>query len=126
MTDLSKLTPFQNTVLASIGSTIEVFLQHPLNIIKNSIQYEKPVVLNRLLYKGIFLNAGSMSLITAIQFSSFASYNKILNNSLASSLLAGATSALVTSPFEMMIIQRCIHNNLTTTQMIKHNLQRIS
>ena len=39
MSKLTDLTYFQTSLLATIGSTIEVYLQHPLNIIKNNSQY---------------------------------------------------------------------------------------
>ena len=108
MTKITDLTYFQASILATIGNTIEVYLQHPLNIIKNNLQYGlKQQYTFRELYRGIFINAGSMSFITATQFIGYSFFsNKLKTNSFTSSLLAGACSSLITTPFELCVIQK--------------------
>lgn len=108
MTIITDLSYFQASILATIGNTIEVYLQHPLNIIKNNSQYGlKQSFTIRELYRGIFINAGSMSFITATQFMSFSFFsNNLKTNSFTSSLLAGACSSIITTPFELGVIQK--------------------
>ena len=133
MVDLSKLTSLQNITLAGIGSTLEVFLQHPLSVVKNSKQYNVPIKMNlRFLYRGVFLSAGSASLITAVQFASYAKYHQFFNNHLShkynlavSSLLGGVTISFFVTPFEMGVIQKCKHSGLSTSQIIKNNIGSI-
>ena len=121
MTKITDLTYFQASILATIGNTIEVYLQHPLNIIKNNSQYGmKQQYTFRELYRGIFINAGSMSFITATQFMSYSFFsNNLKTNSFTSSLLAGACSSLITTPFELCVIQKTKNPNQSGYSIFK-------
>ena len=108
MSDITDISYSKASLLAIIGNTIEVYLQHPLNIIKNNSQYGlKQSFTIRELYRGIFINAGSMSFITATSFMSYSFFsNNLKTNSAVSSLLAGACSSVITTPFELCVIQK--------------------
>lgn len=126
MTKITDLSYFQTSLLATVGSTIEVFLQHPLNIIKNNSQYGMKTTFNiRELYRGTFLNAGSMSAITAVQFSAYSFlYNNLNINSFNASLLAGACSSVITTPFELGVIQKTKMPHLKTSEIFKLQQQK--
>lgn len=121
MSEITDLSYSKTALLATVGSTLEVFLQHPLVVIKNSIQCDREISFNPTkLYKGIFINAGSMSVITAVQFSGYSFfYNNLNTCSLSSALLAGACSSVIASPFELAVVQRNKHFHSNSSSLFK-------
>ena len=130
MSNISQLSLTQNIILGSIGSTIEVFLQHPLSIIKNTKQYNKPIIFNhRFLYKGVFLSASSASLITSVQYASYAKFYQLFNKNMSNncsstlaSIMGGISISLFITPFEMGVIQKSKNYKLTTKEIFRKNL----
>lgn len=104
----SELSAFQNGLLGTIGSTIEVFVQHPLNIVKNSFQTNKKIHFNfSYLYRGLWINGSSMAFITGSQFATFGYLSKVnKNHDIFNSYLSGVLSGLVSSPVELAILQK--------------------
>ena len=103
------LTERQNAVLGVIGSSVEVAIQHPLMTIKNKYQQNKPIIFKPSnLYKGVFINMGSLGVITGAQFYLYKALYKQTNLDMFSSLTAGLLTGFIASPAEMFIIQR--HN----------------
>jgi len=129
---INELTTTQQIYLASIGSTIEAVTQHPLNIIKNSKQYNIPVQWNpRFLYKGLTIGTSTAAFITAAQYLSYGKiYNSLSgklsdkNNSFVSSGLCGFAMAFIVTPIEMGIIQKCKFYNLNTRNIMKYNISQ--
>ena len=69
---ISELTTTQQIYIASIGSTIETTLQHPLNILKNSKQYNIKIQWNpSFLYKGLITGTSTAAFLTATQYLSY-------------------------------------------------------
>ena len=46
MSEITELSYSKTSLFATVGSTLEVFLQHPLVVIKNSIQCNRQVTFN--------------------------------------------------------------------------------
>lgn len=129
---ISELTTTQQITIASIGSTIEALTQHPLNIIKNSRQYNIPIQYNpKFLYKGLMIGTSTAAFITAAQYLSYAKYYNSFNgklsnknNSFVSSGLCGFTMSFIVTPIEMAIIQKCKLPNMNMKKMIKYNINK--
>ena len=129
---ISELTTTQQITIASIGSTIEALTQHPLNIIKNSKQYNTKIQWNpRFLYKGLTIGTSTASFITAAQYLSYGKIHNSLsgklserNNSFVSASLCGFSMAFIVNPIEMGIIQQCKYYNLNTRNIIKLNIRQ--
>jgi hypothetical protein len=104
----SELSAFQNGLLGTIGSTIEVFIQHPLNIVKNCHQTNKKINFSfSYLYRGLWINGLSMGFITGSQFATFGYLsNKNKNNDIFNSYFSGVLSSLISSPVEFSILQK--------------------
>ena len=63
-----ELTPKQNALLGSIGSTIEVFIQHPMVVWKNMLQSGKILSRNPThYYRGVLTNGFSLFPLTVKQ-----------------------------------------------------------
>jgi len=112
-----ELSNFQNALMGSFGSTIEVLLQHPLITYKNALQANRklqPCV--RSIYKGITINALTMGPLTAVQFAGYGYFYKqfqkqnIINNhesrSIVSSTISGMLSGFIAGPAELVIVQQ--------------------
>jgi len=117
----TELSPFHNTMLGSFGSTVEVFIQHPLLTHKNSIQSNYQIRCNlNTMYRGVGINALTMGPLTSIQFAGFGLlYNFLHKNnvcqndytrSIISSTSAGALSGFIASPTELLIVQQQKYN----------------
>ena len=127
---ISELTTTQQICIASVGSTIEALTQHPLNILKNSKQYNIKVQWNpTFLYKGLTIGTSTASFLTAIQYLSYGRIHNSLsgklserNNSFVSSALCGFGMTFFVTPIEMGIIQQCKYYNSTTRNIIKTNI----
>jgi len=113
----TELSSFHNGLMGVFGSTVEVFIQHPLLTYKNSIQSNYKIDLNfRSIYKGVGINALTMGPLTAVQFAGFGIlYNHYKKNnifesdttcSMISSTISGALSGLIAGPTELMIVQQ--------------------
>ena len=123
-----ELTPKQNALLGSIGSTIEVFIQHPMVVWKNMLQSGKILSRNPThYYRGVLTNGFSMFPLTATQFSGTGYFsNKLSNNryiksesnqQILASTTAGFLSGIIATPAETIIVQK---------QEVKGNFIQIS
>lgn len=109
---LTHLTEKQSAILGSIGSTTEVCIQYPLNIIKNQLQYNSKIHISpSFLYKGIFINMISLGYITSSQFYLFKHFYNFTNNNFLSSFSSGILSGLFSSPTELFVIQKFKYNS---------------
>lgn len=104
----------------SVGSAlgiIEVTVNQPLIFAKNCIQQGKPLPLDpKMWFRGYGVNAGSMSPITALQMGVNSVVTSLLTEEKTTQLsdqqkvfaatLAGAISALVSSPAEYIMLQQ--------------------
>ncbi|KAG0575421.1 hypothetical protein KC19_5G002800 [Ceratodon purpureus] len=107
------LTALESSVVGAISGMIEVFIQQPSVNIKNAVQDKQPVVWNpRILYRGVIVNAASMAPISAIQFGVNTALEERMTGPLTTmdrtgiGLAAGAVSAVVSSPSEVIMIQQ--------------------
>eukprot|EP00243_Klebsormidium_subtile_P013754 TRINITY_DN9308_c0_g1_i1.p1 TRINITY_DN9308_c0_g1~~TRINITY_DN9308_c0_g1_i1.p1 ORF type:complete len:288 (-),score=15.19 TRINITY_DN9308_c0_g1_i1:390-1253(-) len=111
------ISPAISSGLGALAGVIEVALQQPHVAWKNAVQDNRPVPWTRpaQLYRGALVNAGSMAPINAIQFG----VDKLLSEALLASgrkvsdagkvgvaASAGAVSALVGCPAELIMIQQ--------------------
>ncbi|KAL3684991.1 hypothetical protein R1sor_003013 [Riccia sorocarpa] len=108
-----ELNSVESAAVGALSGVIEVLLQQPSVSIKNAIQDRKPVSLNpRVLYRGLFVNAGSIAPVSAIQFGVNAFLEGKLSNeptSLQKGMIAGAAgmvSGFASSPAELVMIQQ--------------------
>ena len=113
----TELSSFHNGLMGAFGSTVEVFIQHPLLTYKNSIQSNYKIGMNfRSIYKGVGINALTMGPLTAVQFAGFGIlYNHYKKNnmfgsdttrSMISSIISGSLSGFIAGPTELMIVQQ--------------------
>ena len=66
-----------------------------------------------------------MSFITATQFATYSFFsNNLKTNSLTSSLLAGACSSFITTPFELCVIQKTKNPYITSYAIFKSNIHK--
>lgn len=107
------LTPSESTLVGTVTGVLEVAVDQPLVTLKNELQ--KGGKLNfsaRVLYGGFSANACGMALVTAVQagvnnvlknwfLNSRSGYHEMLN--FASAGTAGALSALVACPSELLM-----------------------
>ncbi|EFJ42250.1 hypothetical protein VOLCADRAFT_97694 [Volvox carteri f. nagariensis] len=115
----STVTPLEHTAIGALGGTVEVCIMQPLVGIKNALQEGRPIPKNPAhLYRGLLMNVVSMAPITASQFGT----NRLMQtlvlkkseNDLTgverfgSAAVAGAVSAFIASPSELIIIQQQI------------------
>jgi len=111
------VTAFENGIIGGLSGTIEVLIQQPHVAWKNALQEKRPFTLNpRFLYRGVIINASSIAPITAVQFVVNGSLSSFLSNNdkrpltdierLTVAAIAGAASALVSTPAELFMIQQ--------------------
>ncbi|KAL2653201.1 hypothetical protein R1flu_021329 [Riccia fluitans] len=107
------LNSVESGAVGALSGVIEVLLQQPSVSIKNAIQDRKPISMNpRVLYRGLFVNAGSIAPVSAIQFGVNAFLEGSLSNSptpLQKGMIAGAAgmvSGFASSPAELVMIQQ--------------------
>jgi hypothetical protein len=107
--------------LSVFGNSLEVSLQHPLNVLKNHKQskYCKFHYNFKNLYKGYLFNLYSINCISLIQYYGYNVFYKKTNNDLLSSVGSGFISAMIASPAEYYIINK-IHKE-TLLQSIQRN-----
>jgi hypothetical protein len=101
-------------------------VMQPTVSIKNAIQDQRPVPMNpRELYRGLLVNAGSIAPITAVQFGANRFYEGLVRSAGGSAdgagkigiaAAAGATSALVACPAEVIMIQQQRNNKAMAAQ----------
>ncbi|KAG2493696.1 hypothetical protein HYH03_008210 [Edaphochlamys debaryana] len=114
---LSTVTPLEHTAIGALGGTVEVCIMQPLVGIKNALQEGRPIPRNPAhLYRGLLMNIVSMAPITASQFgTNRLMQTVVLKKSEAdltgaerfgSAAVAGAVSAFIASPSELIIIQQ--------------------
>ncbi|GFR52575.1 hypothetical protein Agub_g15168 [Astrephomene gubernaculifera] len=113
----STVTPLEHTAIGALGGTVEVCIMQPLVGIKNALQEGRPIPRHPAhLYRGLLMNVVSMAPITASQFgTNRLMQTKVLNKSedeltglerFGCASVAGAVSAFIASPSELIIIQQ--------------------
>jgi solute carrier family 25 citrate transporter 1 len=117
MSTPSTVTPLEHTAIGALGGTVEVCIMQPLVGIKNALQEGRPIPKNPAhLYRGLLMNIVSMAPITASQFGTNRLMQTVVleksENDLTgverfgSAAVAGAVSAFIASPSELIIIQQ--------------------
>jgi len=111
------VTPLEHTLIGAFSGSVEVVLMQPMMAFKNAMQEGRPIPRNPVhIYRGLTLNVMSMAPITASQFGTNRLMQQVLLGSadgsgqqmtgLQSFAAAGAASALIASPSELIIIQQ--------------------
>lgn len=133
--DISEIESFYKKVaLTSIGSTIEVCMQHPLTIIKNKVQNNNNVNLSKLsvrqLYSGVYTNICVFAFLISSQYLLYDFYNnhtkKIFNHSeYISSFACGITLSTIINPLELYTLQKFKQfNHKTSFEVVKYLIQK--
>lgn len=113
----SNLTAVHHTAIGAFAGAVEVCVMQPTVAVKNALQEGRAIPrAPGLLYRGLGINAGSMAPITAVQFGSARLYEDALSTFKGGKLaqgerigvaaFAGATSSLISSPAELLMIQQ--------------------
>lgn len=113
----TKLNEFQNATVGMTVGVIEVLCLQPFNYCKNMMQQGMPLSADpRKLYRGVGANAVNMGSCTMIQFAAGGSLKKLvlggeqrtlkMHEEMGTGVVAGALSALVGSPLELIMIQQ--------------------
>ena len=108
-------------LLSLIGNSLEVTLQHPLNVLKNHKQTNlyKFHYNYRNLYRGYSFNLYSLNSISIIQYYGYHYLYKETQNDILSSVCPGLLSGLIASPAEYYIINK--KSKETLIQSIQKN-----
>ena len=129
----SRLTPFENLAVGAFGGCVETTLQMPILTFKFTKQEGRPMPKNFSgWYRGVFVQAGTVAPITAIQVM----LNGILGNimlggekreltdaeKMTTSAGAGALSAFVYTPVDLTTIQQQ-KLNLNPIQTLQHTMR---
>jgi len=109
-----QLTTVENGLVGGVSGTLEVLIQQPTVAWKNALQEKRPFSVNPLfLYRGVGINASSIAPITAVQFAVNGALTGLIKHDdvrdwhrLAIAATAGAASALVSTPAEIIMIQQ--------------------
>ncbi|KAF8058077.1 mcfT [Scenedesmus sp. PABB004] len=114
----SRVTPLEHTAIGAVGGVMEVCLMQPMVAFKNALQEGRPLPRTPLaMYRGLLINCGSIAPITASQFGTNRFMERLVSQRAGGQELgswgrfgcaavAGAVSALVASPTELIIIQQ--------------------
>jgi hypothetical protein len=112
----TEVTLPEHLIAGSTAAVTDVFITHPLSIIKNRIQCRYPFSLApQVVYKGVAANALSMIPLVTIQVGFSAIFRKELHRrydishvhvNFIASFLAGNVSSLVTTPTELVLVQQ--------------------
>jgi solute carrier family 25 2-oxodicarboxylate transporter 21 len=112
------LSPMENIGVGALGGALETCLQMPILTYKFCLQEGRPLPLNMVgWYRGVAVQAGTVAPITALQFMVNGVFQKmVLGSSTTRSLTdvemmataagAGAVSAFVYSPVDLITIQQ--------------------
>jgi len=121
---IKDLSSHKVVFLSLIGNSLEVTLQHPLNVLKNHKQTNicQFHYNFRNLYRGYSFNLYSLNCISLIQYYGYHYLYKETKNDIFSSLSSGLLSGLIASPAEFYIINKksketlieCIQRNRIT------------
>ena len=108
-------------LLSLIGNSLEVTLQHPLNVLKNHKQTNlyKFHYNYRNLYRGYSFNLYSLNSISIIHYYGYHYLYKETQNDILSSVCPGLLSGLIASPAEYYIINK--KSKETLIQSIQKN-----
>ena len=122
--DIQEITNIKNKILlTSIGSTLEVTIQHPLTIIKNKVQNNiDPRTLHfRQFYAGIYSNIVVSASLVSSQYLLYDLYmNKLNLREYNSSILCGITLSTFITPLELYTLQKCKRfNQITSFNLMK-------
>ena len=112
-----RLSEFEAMMVGAIGGTIETSLQMPLITWKICVQEGRAYPTSiREWYRGVFINASSLSPITAVQCFANQLFQSILLSfgdrklseieQLSCSAGAGAVSAFIYGPVDLLVIQQ--------------------
>ncbi|KAF6250639.1 mitochondrial carrier domain-containing protein [Scenedesmus sp. NREL 46B-D3] len=127
----SRVTPVEHTLIGAVGGVMEVCLMQPMVAFKNALQEGRPLPTTpSQMYRGLLINCGSIAPITASQFGT----NRFMERTLMQrtgrqqlssverfgcAATAGAVSALVATPTELVIIQQQ-KKGTSLLQEVKH------
>jgi DNA integrity scanning protein DisA with diadenylate cyclase activity len=135
--DITEVKSFHKKIaLTSIGSTIEVLAQHPLQILKYKIQNGMEINIGRMsirqLYAGVFTNINVSAGLVSSQYLMYDMYSKqvskIIKNDIAndylSSFLCGTTLSTIISPLELYTVQKCKNYNIKSMDIMFDIIQK--
>mmetsp|Transcript_8894 Transcript_8894/g.15419 ORF Transcript_8894/g.15419 Transcript_8894/m.15419 type:complete len:266 (-) Transcript_8894:416-1213(-) len=111
------VSPLEHTAIGALGGSVEVLLMQPMVAFKNALQEGRPIPTSPAhLYRGLSMNVLSMAPITASQFGAHRLTQQLLLGKadgevtgaqrFISAGVAGAVSALIACPSELIIIQQ--------------------
>lgn len=110
---MTSLSPAEMTAIGGTAGVCEVLIMQPTIAIKNALQEGRPIPwYPRALYRGLAVNAASIAPITAIQFGTHRLLERALGEDVSelgrigAAAGAGAASALVGCPAELLMIQQ--------------------
>lgn len=109
-----RLSLFESALVGGVSGVVEVGINQPTVAWKNALQQRRPLVVHpRELYRGVGINAASIAPITAVQFAAngfflarFGGDAASDGSKLGAAGLAGAASALVSTPAELVMIRQ--------------------
>eukprot|EP00049_Salpingoeca_infusionum_P011389 m.198158 g.198158 ORF g.198158 m.198158 type:complete len:278 (-) comp14915_c0_seq1:538-1371(-) len=107
----------QNTLLGVAAGCIEVSIMQPTVYWKNTAQQRRPFSMNpALVYRGLTVNMLNMGLLTGLQMPVTSSVQRLIKGdsiqslthgeTIASSLIGGFVSGIVSTPLELIIVQQ--------------------
>ncbi|KAK9916384.1 hypothetical protein WJX75_002075 [Coccomyxa subellipsoidea] len=110
---MTTLSAAEMTAIGGVAGVSEVLIMQPTIAIKNALQEGRPIPWHpRALYRGLAVNAASIAPITAIQFGTHRLLERALGKDISelgkvgAAAGAGAASALVGCPAELLMIQQ--------------------
>lgn len=134
------VTPLEATAIGALSGAIEVTIMQPTVSMKNAMQQGRPLPMSpAALYRGLLINATSVAPITATQFGANRFYEGSLKNftgrelgqaeRIGVAMAAGCTSALISCPSELIMIQQQTNGTSLATAfktfMAEHGLVKI-
>ncbi|KAK9843463.1 hypothetical protein WJX81_004159 [Elliptochloris bilobata] len=112
------LSSLEHTAIGAVAGLVEVTVMQPTVAMKNALQEGRPVPWSPLaLYRGYAVNAASIVPITAVQMGANRYIESVLLSAdpsrplspaerIGAALTAGATSAVLSCPAELLMIQQ--------------------
>lgn len=114
---MGSVTPAEMLAVGALGGTVEVIMMQPMVALKNALQEGRPIPTHpKHLYRGLTMNILSMAPITASQFGTNRLIQQLMGKAdgdpltgfqrFSSAAIAGAASAFIASPSELVIIHQ--------------------
>ena len=112
------LSSSESALIGGISGIVEVGINQPTVAWKNALQQSRPLPFSpREMYRGVGINALSIAPITAVQFAAYSGLLSVLSGGqdistlsdttrIAAAGMAGAASALVSTPAELIMIRQ--------------------